>query len=185
MIGKVIGVGFTPFGGTKSVAQKKIACYLNIGIKEDSHGGPTRLLDARVDVLSKRKFAKQEMLNYRQLSIVSVEESLQILSNLGKDLPHILKFGWNGENILIEGISNLSEVGAGHIVLFKDGNSYRNCSLFVTGKNNPCEWPGHNFIPEAPHTYQKAAMNIRGITAMVFTPGKITPGDQVEIVSWK
>lgn len=183
-MGRVVAVGYLELDQKIGLSTDKIILQVGMGVRHDSHVGARRLLDARVGPLVKRGFVKgQEMLNYRQVSIISLEEMQEVLSKLSRvDEYH---FGHLGENILVSGVDRLSKIACGSVMLFKRDGKYRNPSLFVTGENEPCVWPGRNVNEENPSFFVKCAMGLRGVTAMVLTSGKVEPGDEVEVVPWK
>jgi hypothetical protein len=100
------------------------------GIPGDRHYGITRPSDARQTMYPRGT----EILNRRQLTIVSVEELSLIARDMGVDqvLPE-----WLGANLLISGVSSITNLPMGSRILFPEGTG-----LICNGENLPCKYPG-------------------------------------------
>lgn len=161
---------------TCSVEQEEIDCTLE-GIFGDRHYGATKLAGVR-----EKKYAQkgEEILNLRQVSIVSESELSQIARNLG--IAEIIGEDL-GANIVINGIEDLTKLSRGTIMSFSSGTL-----LYVTGENLPCVFPGENLqkeyeqIPNLASAFPKAAKGLRGLVAIVLRPGRICRGETVEIL---
>ena len=75
-----------------------------------------------------------EILNRRQINIVSEEELAQIAKELEieKVLPE-----WLGANLLVKGYPDLTKLTLGSRILFPGG-----AGLICMGENMPCTFPG-------------------------------------------
>jgi MOSC domain-containing protein YiiM len=175
-------VGIDPFSSI-SRPIKKMAAITSHGIKYDRHAG-TRLADVREN--RQHGVGKgNHVFNTREFSAISAEEMRAIANDLG--LPRMPPWGMLGENLVIEGIENLSELPPGTTLTFDEptGNS-RTTILAVWAQNDPCVEPGKNmdahFQDESlglASRFPKAAMGRRGVVGFVFRSGFIKPGDTV------
>ena len=106
--------------------------------------------------------------NSRHISIVAKEVFDDLNRELGTDIPD----GGFGENILVQGMGDLSDVEDGALLRFSSG-----VELEVTGQNDPCKnlMVYHNQIP-------KRAYGRRGVLAIVKTTGRLKPGETVSVV---
>ena|SRR3989344_3578386 len=144
------------------------------GIETDKHRGFTRASDSRV------KYCKKgtEIWNSRQISIVSYGELVEVAKAMG--LPQIMP-QWLGANICISGIPNLSSLPPSSR-LFISGNSP---VLYITEENLPCIHPGRLIRSYYPNKrgleklFPRAAMNKRGLLAVVERPGIFIKGEEV------
>nr|WP_205516767.1 MOSC domain-containing protein [Paenibacillus sp. SYP-B3998] len=144
------------------------------GIEGDRHFGVTAKANVRQPMYPKGS----EIMNRRQLSIVSVEELQLIAERLGVDE---IKPEWLGANILISGYPELTKLPLGIRMLLPNGGG-----LVCEGENEPCTGPGkqianHYGRKELTHEFVKLARQLRGIVAYVERPGELKSGDQVEI----
>jgi MOSC domain-containing protein YiiM len=75
-----------------------------------------------------------EILNRRQITIVSVEELDRIAEELGVEsaLPE-----WLGANVLVKGFPELTKLTMGSRILFPSG-----AGLICMGETQPCTLPG-------------------------------------------
>ncbi|RAL22728.1 MOSC domain-containing protein [Thermoflavimicrobium daqui] len=146
------------------------------GIPGDRHFGITARADTRQPMYPK----DTEIFNRRQISILSVEELDVIAKELGVKaiLPE-----WLGANLLISGLSNLTQLTMGSRLLFPSG-----AGLVCMGENRPCRFPGEviqknlPMVPELEKKFVRAAYKKRGIVCLVERPGTIKPGDQIKIL---
>jgi hypothetical protein len=144
------------------------------GIEGDQHFGVTAKADSRQPMYPRGT----EIMNRRQISIVSVEELKGIAERLGVDE---IKPQWLGANIVVSGVPELTKLPMGIRMLLPDGGG-----LVCEGENEPCTGPGkqiakHYGNKELTHQFVKMAQQMRGIVAYVERPGELKPGDQVEI----
>lgn len=174
LTGKVLSVYIGISDKTISKEQDKLLLDWD-GIREDRHYGRIKFAGVREEYMHKG----EEMLNLRQISIVSKEELNVIAENLKID--HIEAEDL-GANILIEGIKNFTEIPFGSVMKFKYGTV-----LLLTGDNFPCILPGKELSKrEENHLiasqFAKKAMHLRGQTALILKSGIIKRNDNIEIV---
>jgi len=161
-------------GVTLSESREKIQCLWD-GIKGDRHSGQTKLAGVRERYVPKGT----EILNLRQVSIVSVEELEEIAWRMG--IPKVTGADL-GANVVLSGIPELTKLPTGTIMKFSEQTL-----LFVTGENLPCVFPGKNIqarypdIPKLANKFPKIATGQRGLVAMILRPGSIRKSDVVEI----
>ncbi|MFC7391481.1 MOSC domain-containing protein [Scopulibacillus cellulosilyticus] len=146
------------------------------GIPGDRHFGMIIASNSRQPMYPKGT----EILNRRQISILSVEECSQIAEKLG--LEYVLP-EWLGANLLLSGYSDLTQLPMGSRILFPNGTG-----LICMGENQPCVLPGeviqilHGNQPKLAAQFVRAAYKRRGVVCAVERPGKIQKGDQVKIL---
>ncbi|KQX66924.1 MULTISPECIES: MOSC domain-containing protein [unclassified Paenibacillus] len=144
------------------------------GIEGDRHFGLFAKADSRQPMYKRG----QEIMNRRQLSIVSVEELQGIAQRLGVET---IKPEWLGANIVVSGAPELTKLPMGIRMILPSGGG-----LVCEGENEPCAGPGKqiaNYYGDRSLTQQfiKHAGQSRGIVAYVERPGELKPGDLVEI----
>ncbi|GBC84232.1 Putative metal-sulfur cluster biosynthesis proteins YuaD [bacterium HR11] len=125
------------------------------GVVGDYHAGPYKR-HPRVDPTRP---------NLRQLTIVSQELLDWVASTLGVRLQP----GDLGENVLVEGLGDLTAVSSGDLLVFEGG-----AVLVVTGPNAPC----HKVNRYHP-ALREHLVGRRGLTARVYRTGRIGVGDAV------
>ena len=145
-----------------------------IGFEGDKHNGATLRSGGRTPHYPRGT----EILNDRQVSIISVEELTIVAKNL--DVPGVLP-EWVGANLLLQGIPHLALLPPSTRLYFTGG-----VTLIVTGENPPCTGPGrvimeHYGRPGLDSHFAKAAVHNRGIVAMVEKPGIIHEGEEVRV----
>ena len=146
------------------------------GIPGDYHYGLTRLSGAREPMYPRGT----QIRNRRQISIVSVEECDQLAQQLGLEvvLPE-----WLGANLLIQGLSNLTQLTTGSRLLLPSG-----AGLVCEGENAPCRHPGkiiQALYPTHPNLISRfvsIAQKRRGIVCSIECPGTIVQGDTLRIL---
>jgi hypothetical protein len=146
------------------------------GIRGDRHFGLTSKADSRQPIYPRGT----EILNRRQITIVSEEELGQIAKELGIEqvLPE-----WLGANLLVKGFMELTKLTLGSRILFPSG-----AGLICMGENMPCTLPGeeiqkHYSDHEKVATrFVKAGYKRRGIVCAVERPGIIHESDEVQIL---
>ena len=145
------------------------------GFEGEKHSGPTMRANARQPYYPRGTVIR----NSRQVSIVSVEELVQIAAKL--ELPELLP-EWFGANLNLQGIPNLSLLPPS-TRLFFPGKAV----LVVDGENEPCTVTGRSIQDQHPArpglttAFPKAALHKRGIVAWVERPGIIQSGDIVTV----
>ena len=107
--------------------------------------------------------------NVRPVSIVSKElyDLLAAAHNVA------IEPGAFGENLLIEGLGDLSDLADGDVLRVGDRVAIR-----VTGQNQPCA--NLDYIDKS---VLKACVGRRGVVGTVISTGKVRPGDGVSIVA--
>lgn len=146
------------------------------GMKGDRHFGMTCPADSRQSMYPKGT----EILNRRQITIVSEEECQKIADELGVEyiLPE-----WLGANLLLNGYPELTKLPMGSRILFPNGTG-----LICMGENQPCIFPGEEIQkhyeakPKLAANFVRAGYKRRGIVCAVERPGEIFEGDEVRIL---
>lgn len=146
------------------------------GMLGDRHFGMTVPSDSRQPMYPRGT----EILNRRQITLLSEEECQKIAEELGIEavLPE-----WLGANILLKGFPELTRLTMGSRILFSSG-----AGLICMGENQPCTLPGevvqkhHPDFPNLTKEFVRAAYKRRGIVCAVERPGKIQQGETVGIL---
>lgn len=132
------------------------------GIREDRHYGETRL-DSKGNVVP----------NLRTITVLGVEGTRAACESLGIDpLPP----GGLGENLLLEGLGDLSEVGPGDEIRVLSPDGEPKVVLEVFKQNDPCT--STQFYHKQ---MVKALYRRRGLLCTVTKPGHVSVGDRVII----
>lgn len=156
--GRVVAVCRRSTAGIPKIPKREIRVVAD-GIEGDFHAGPTRR--------SRRTGRLKE--NDRQISLVAKEAIEAIGEAIGVAIPP----GGFGENILVEGLGDLSRLSAGDRIWFEGG-----VVVEVTEQNEPCAalkiW--HKRIV-------KESIGRRGIVGVVKKEGVVRPGDRVVLKS--
>ena len=143
------------------------------GIPGERHFGFTRPADARVPWYGRGT----PLRNTRQVSLVSVEELVEIAALMG--LPEVQP-EWLGANIVIAGVPQLSFLPAGSRLFFASG-----AVLAAEGYNAPCSISGAAVAAGSGQggklDFVKPATRRRGIVASIERPGRIAAGCAVDI----
>lgn len=156
------------------------------GIKGDFHAGLTRESGGREPWYKRGT----EMRNERQVSILSVEELVQIGDAMGIER---LEAGWIGANLVLEGIEALSFLPPRTLLFFEGGVTLR-----VDGYNAPCRFAGgmvakHCGVDPGEREYRDTDMALsfknaaemkRGLVAWVEREGTIKAGETVTARLW-
>ena len=188
--GIVEAVLVTPCGGSVSQPVNELVCYVGLGIEGDKHAG-RHMVDAREDVAREIGLPKGvEIANLRQFSAVSRHELDEISQRMGLSTP--IRAGLLGENLVISGIHNFSNLPAGTQLVFQRADKpgeYLSIILYVTAENNPCKIPAQNILARVTQLkhrmdktgqpFAKAAKGSRGVVGLVKASGKIGVGDRV------
>lgn len=178
----------TPFGsGSVSQEVDELVALVGEGLRGDRHGG-TRLSDVRETVLKEIGVGKEvPIANVRQFTAVSQADLLVIAGSMNTPAP--VPHGMLGENLVISGIPNLTQLDPGTQLTFGSKGVDRKAVLAVWGENLPCGGPHKNIVehfttdgqePFKPmKPFQTAAIRRRGVVGFVYCSGKIKPGDIV------
>jgi MOSC domain-containing protein YiiM len=155
--GTVVAVCLRKEKGVPKYPQSEVAIG-EYGVEGDCHAGPMRTRNSG-----------EVVPNTRHVSLVAKE----VFDDLNHELGTAIPPGGFGENILVKGMGNLTDIAEGDLLRFSSG-----VELEVTGQNDPCKhlMIYHNQIP-------KRAYGRRGIVAVVKTTGSLKPGDTVEVLS--
>lgn len=175
---KVEALFYNYLDGTPIKIDKKAKIMWG-GLYGDRFFGRTTLASTK-DVREVGVSKGSEILNIRQLTIVSKEELTKTAKNLGiKDIdPKDMK-----ANIVLSGIKNLTLLPIGTKLIFP-----KQCVLFVTGENYPCYITGNRVQASNAECegvdirYAKEAMHKRGLIAITLRPGWIYLNDEVDIL---
>jgi MOSC domain-containing protein YiiM len=129
------------------------------GFEGDRHAGPIR----------KNHKTGIEKFNDRQITIVAKE----VVESIAKELQVEIPVGGLGENMLVEGLGDLSDLTGGELLQFEGG-----VVLEVTGQNDPCKNINvyHKLVA-------KKIYGRRGIYAIVRKEGIIQSGEAVTVES--
>jgi MOSC domain-containing protein YiiM len=145
------------------------------GIEGDLHFG----LTAKAGVRQKMYPKGTEIMNRRQLSMVTVEELADVAQKMGIKQ---IKPEWIGANIVLSGYPQLTVLPIGTRMLLPSGGG-----IVCEGENEPCMTAGkpiadHYGMPELRQLFVKQAYKRRGVVGYVEKPGQLMAGDRVEIV---
>ncbi|MDT7944111.1 MAG: MOSC domain-containing protein [Dehalococcoidia bacterium] len=155
-LGKVVAVCLSPHPGIPKYPQERVTVG-PWGIVGDYHARP-HTVHPRWDGTRP---------NRRQVSIVAREVYAELERALGIKVPP----GGFAENVLVQGLGDLSHLQPGQRLLFSSG-----VVLEVTAQNIPCKNLAV-YHPQVP----KLVYGRRGVVAVVVTTGTISPGDLVRI----
>lgn len=146
------------------------------GIRGDRHFGMTSKADSRQPMYPRGT----EILNRRQITIVSVEELDRIAEELGVEQ---VRPEWLGANLLVKGLPELTKLTMGSRILFPSG-----AGLICMGENQPCTLPGDEIQKhyedqeKLAFRFVRAGYKRRGIVCAVERPGTIHERDEVQIL---
>jgi MOSC domain-containing protein YiiM len=156
-VGTVVAVCLRQESGVPKHPQPDVVVS-EYGIEGDYHSGPMRT-----------RSNGEVVPNTRHVSLVAKE----VFDDLNRELGTNIPLGGFGENILVEGMGDLSDIAEGDVLRFSSG-----VELEVTGQNDPCKnlMVYHDQIP-------KKSYGRRGVLAIVRTTGRIKPGDTVSVDS--
>lgn len=156
-VGKIVAVCRSDKGGVPKHPQKEIEVYLD-GVMGDYHSGS----------IDKHRKSGEPKPNDRAISIVAKE----VTDSVGETLQVELAPGSLGENFLVEGLGDLSDLAPGDLI--KLGPTV---SVVVTAQNAPCGTLTVHHSGIVKHLAGK-----RGIVGRVLYVGFAKPGDRVEVV---
>ncbi len=183
VIGKVeeVLVAHT-FGTHVATPVERINVFIRHGIKGDNHSG-FRTADVREKDFIKFGLPKRtEIVNLREFSAVSVEEMKEVTEAMG--IPEI-PIGSIGENLIISGIPNFTQLPIGTKLFFKKDGNPQMAVLIISGENTPCTVAGEAIQENYPETeklralFVKHALGKRGVVGSIFCSGAINKGDIV------
>ncbi|MFQ5860562.1 MAG: MOSC domain-containing protein [Dehalococcoidia bacterium] len=145
-------VCLSPTSGVPKHPQQRITVGPQ-GVEGDFHAGP----------FNRHNPKSPSEPNWRQVTLVAQE----VLDELSAQLGIELKSGDLGENILVAGLGDLSQLQKGDRLLVSS-----DVVLEVTAQNRPCDT-----IRVYHPTLVEEITGMRGVTAVVVTPGTVRPGD--------
>ncbi|MGU3473602.1 MOSC domain-containing protein [Paenibacillus sp. D51F] len=146
------------------------------GIRGDRHFG----LTAKADVRQPMYPRGTEILNRRQISLLSAEEMEAVRADMAVEA---LEPEWIGANLMLAGLPELTKLLPGTRLLFPSG-----AGLVCEGENHPCMQAGkevqNHVAPRErlPQSFVKAAAGRRGILCSVERPGRVCHGDEIRIL---
>lgn len=156
-VGRVVATCLSSNPGVPKHRQGEVEVYVH-GVRGDFHAGPT----------NKHKKTGEPEPNTRSISIVAKE----VMDNVGETLQIELEPGAFGENFLLEGLGELSDLEPGDLV--KLGPT---AMVLVTSQNKPCS----TLAVHHPDMV-KFLQGKRGIVGKVLYVGFVKSGDRAEIV---
>lgn len=137
-----------------------------LGIEGDKHYGETRYSSSQRKVVP----------NLRPITVVGVEATRAACEALG--LPEdTVPAGGLGENILTEGLGDLSDLAEGDRMEFLDRSGEPKLVLNIEGQNPPC-----SSLMIYHKQMVKQLINRRGLLCTVAQPGHIEVGDTVRVI---
>ncbi len=145
------------------------------GLEGDNHAGMTMLANSRQPYYTRGTVIR----NFRQVSILSVEELAQVAR--GMALSEV-RAAWLGANLLLRNVPNLTQLPPSTRLFFP-----QEAVLVVEGENFPCNGPARLIQSQFPDTpnlaaaFLKHAMHKRGLVGWVERPGYIGAGDTVRV----
>ena len=154
--GLVIAVCLSPTGGVPKHPQESVAIGPQ-GVEGDYHAGP----------VNRHKKKGDPEPNWRQVTLGAQE----VLHTLNARLGIQLKPGDLGENILVSGLGDLSQLQQGDRLLLGPA-----VVLEVTKQNRPCDTI-RVFHP----TLVEEITGKRGVAAVVVSTGDLRPGDACQL----
>lgn len=143
------------------------------GMDGDCHGGLIRRSDSRMLKQYKRGTPVR---NSRQLSILAVEELVEVAERMG--IPAV-KPEWIGANMVVRGIPDFTLLPPSSRLQFPSG-----AMIVIDAENHPCRYPADIIArhhPEASTGFVKAAIHKRGVVGWVEAEGMIRTGDAITI----
>ncbi|AUC54113.1 MAG: MOSC domain-containing protein [Sagittula sp.] len=141
------------------------------GMAGSVHGGQTRESCSRVTSQYPRG---TQILNERQLSIVSAEELDQIAAAMGVETVNPARLG---ASMVIRGIPDFTFVPPSSRLQATSG-----ATMVVDMENRPCQQPARSLMQEigdAAKGFRKASDGRRGVTAFVAREGRVAVGDKL------
>jgi MOSC domain-containing protein YiiM len=155
--GRVVAVCVSPIGGVPKHLRESIVVGLQ-GVEGDYHAGP----------INRHKKIGESEPNWRQVTLLAQEVLHELNTRLGIEL----KGGDLGENILVVGLGDLSQLQKGDRILLGSA-----VVLEVTAQNRPCD-----LIRVYHPRLVEEITGKRGVATVVVNPGIIRPDDACQIV---
>ena len=172
--GEVVWIGYVPDRDASLRSQSVPMAELTFaGIPHEDHGGLTRPSCARVTSLYPKG---TEILNTRQLCVMSAEELAEIAADSGLEA---LDPEMAGASIVIKGIPDFTHLPPSSRLQFPDGSA-----IAIDMENRPCHLPAKVINadhPGAGDKFKAAAKGKRGVTAWVEREGQVQVGDTVRL----
>lgn len=174
---EVVWLGVSPLpedqGSLRSEARDKLELTFDGVSGEGRHAGRTRASCVRVSAQHPKG---TEIINERQLSVLSAEELDLIAKDCGLDAldPSLI-----GASLVIKGIPDFSHVPPSSRLQGPDG-----ATLVIDMENRPCIYPGQEIESDAPghgKAFKAAAKDRRGVTAWIQRPGMLRVGDTMRL----
>ena len=148
------------------------------GIKQDKHASRT-VVAATQDALANAVTKGSEILNLRQISLISQEELNEIALKMNvNEIP----LNFMRANIVTSGFKHLTQLPFGTQIHFEFG-----AVLLLTGENHPCGVTGKRIqesLLEEKNiiaSFVKEGEHKRGVTAIVLRPGLIYAGQEARV----
>lgn len=140
------------------------------GFPGECHGGLTRPSCSRVSAQYPRG---TEIMNVRQLSIISAEEMAEVARDMEIDA---VRPEWMGASIMVRGLPDFT-----HVPPSSRLQTPRGTTLVIDMENRPCMYPGKEEVephhPGKGKLLKSAAQGRRGVTAWVEREGPLALGD--------
>lgn len=151
----VVAVCLSEVGGIPKYPQASVTVGA-YGVEGDYHAGAMRT-----------NSKGEQVPNERQVSVVALEAIEAVGEALAVEIPH----GGLGENVLVRGLGDLSQLQPGARLVFGSG-----VELEITEQNAPCA----NLSVYHPQAV-KQLYGRRGVLATVVGRGTLQPGDSVTV----
>jgi MOSC domain-containing protein YiiM len=156
-VGRVVATCLSPVAGVPKHPQSEVEVFTG-GVRGDFHSGP----------VNRHKKTGPAEPNTRSISLVAKE----VMDNVGEALQIELEPGAVGENFLIEGLGDLSDLEPGDLV--KLGPTV---TVLVSAQNAPCTTLSVHHPDMVGFLKGK-----RGVVGRVLYVGFVRPGDRAEVV---
>lgn len=143
------------------------------GLPGSVHGGRLRPSCSRVTAQHPRG---TDIVNERQLSLVSAEELARIAAAMGVDALDPARLG---ASVVVSGLPDFSHLPPSARLQGPDG-----VTLVVDMQNRPCVLPARSLETVHPGqgaAFKSAAKGLRGITAWVQRPGTLRLGERLRL----
>lgn len=171
--GEVTWLGRVPADKSLQAESQSILDLVFEGVAGERHEGSVRASCSRVGNMHP---AGTNIRNVRQLSVLSLEE-LQAISNaMG---VRQLDPGLLGASIVLRGIADFTHVPPSARLQGPSG-----VTLVVDMENRPCVLPGREIEAVQPGygaAFKPAAKGLRGVTAWVERPGRLSLGEKLKL----
>ncbi len=163
--GKIIAVAYSPeLINNVGKDTHDSAEITRLGIPGDRHYGETRY----------SKSQRKTLPNDRPITILGVEATRNACEKLG--IPPIPPGGL-GENLLIDGLGDMSAMGDGDLVQVLDAEGQPKVILRMSKQNDPC-----SNLRIYHKMMIKELMGKRGVICTVVQEGQVDVGDRVALI---